>query len=878
MTLHARFTVWILMGCSALSPALASESLGGECLPRVTVVSAQDDGPGTLRRAIQVVCPSGTIDFDLPFPASIALAGDPLEINKSLSIDGPGAELLTIGPNGDRLIEIGQASVVVRGVTLAGGTNFSSGGGIFNRGQLTLTDAVVRDNFIDGFGLAEGAGIYNTGSLTIERVTIARNTVTATFPATVEGAAIYNMRGRVLIVDSTLDRNEARGSGFSAVAALLNQGGEVTLRNTTVSGNATTSTDLSTAIIANKSGGLITIEQSTITNNTATGFLFANVFASGGLITLRNSIAAGNTVSRTCSEPTVLRSLDFNVFNDGTCGPFEPGDRTTRVPALLPLGRYGGPTDTVALLPDVLTLDAGDPNNCAPTDQRGVTRPQGVGCDIGAFESQAVDLVLRKRVSVDVPVGAGAQLRYTLEITNVGSSPTASAVITDTLPPETIFVGPVTLNPPQADAILADDAADFPTVARNVSLAPGETVLLTVPVAIAADAPVGAIVVNTAEVISDEDPTPFSDTATVETCALNAVVTIAGDERVPGSLRQAVALACRNGEVTFDLPPGSTIKLNRGPIVLDKPLTIRGPGRGLALQAVNSRHFTIDRTDARISDLSLIGGRAEQGGAIFSEFAGLELSNVVIAGNAAREAGGGIYQLGGSLVIDQSSFTSNRALGARGGGAIFNDGGVLELTRSALTNNVVSEIGGALSMTTGDFGPTTVSISSSTISANQAGISGGGIHVGINAMLTARSSTIANNFAPNGGAGIANDGELSSIRLSNTIVAGNAPAPDCFASNLAIESAGANLDSDDSCNLTAANDLPGVDPLLDALRNNGGPTLTNALLPASPAIDMGTLAQCPSFDQRGVLRPQDGDGDLQERCDIGAFEVTAAPE
>jgi len=62
------------------------------------------------------------------------------------------------------------------------------------------------------------------------------------------------------------------------------------------------------------------------------------------------------------------------------------------------------------------------------------------------------------------------------------------------------------------------------------------------------------------------------------------------------------------------------------------------------------------------------------------------------------------------------------------------------------------------------------------------------------------------------------------------------------------------------------------DPLLGPLQNNGGLTLTHALLPGSPAIDTGSPTVCPLFDQRGYNRPLDGNGDGIPICDIGPYE------
>jgi hypothetical protein len=88
-------------------------------------------------------------------------------------------------------------------------------------------------------------------------------------------------------------------------------------------------------------------------------------------------------------------------------------------------------------------------------------------------------------------------------------------------------------------------------------------------------------------------------------------------------------------------------------------------------------------------------------------------------------------------------------------------------------------------------------------------------------------------------------------------------------------SGGGNLESPGStCALLGANDVSGVPALIGPLEDNGGPTLTHALLAASPAIDLALPGPCPAVDQRGVARPFDGDGDGRPDCDAGAFERT----
>jgi hypothetical protein len=80
-----------------------------------------------------------------------------------------------------------------------------------------------------------------------------------------------------------------------------------------------------------------------------------------------------------------LASGGHNVFTDNTCQPAD-SDQVVGDPALGALADNGGPAATHALLEGSPAVDAGDPGPCPASDQRGVPRPQGPGCDVGAYE------------------------------------------------------------------------------------------------------------------------------------------------------------------------------------------------------------------------------------------------------------------------------------------------------------------------------------------------------------------------------------------------------------------------------------------------------------------------------------------------------------
>jgi len=135
-------------------------------------------------------------------------------------------------------------------------------------------------------------------------------------------------------------------------------------------------------------------------------------------------------------------------------------------------------------------------------------------------------------------------------------------------------------------------------------------------------------------------------------------------------------------------------------------------------------------------------------------------------------------------------------------------------------------------------------------------------------------------IAANSGYGVSTEPSLAGTSWVNTVIAGNGLGS-CDPGN-GVAGGIYSLSSDNSCpnpaTSPAAAGLIIADPLLGPLADNGGPTLTHALLSGSPAIDAAHPDGCPSVDQRGAPRPVDGNGDGVAACDIGSYEAgTAAP-
>ena len=250
-------------------------------------------------------------------------------------------------------------------------------------------------------------------------------------------------------------------------------------------------------------------------------------------------------------------------------------------------------------------------------------------------------------------------------------------------------------------------------------------------------------------------------------------------------------------------------------------------------------------------------GSGRDGGAIYNGGT-LTLSDVILENNVAPGSGGGIRN---DVDLTMTDCTARGNQATLSGGGIDNTG---DLTAQGVTVNGNTADGAA-----GIGNDLTVTLTNVTLSGNTATTSGGGFRNNGAATLTA--VTLAGNGAPAGGA-IMN---LSDITLAYSIVADSPSGGNCAGVGT-ITSSGHNLDSGSTCALGGAGDLSNVDPRLDTLKDNGGPTATHALFAGSPAIDAGG-GDCPPpmVDQRGITRPADGDGDGTAACDIGAVEMTS---
>lgn len=330
-------------------------------------------------------------------------------------------------------------------------------------------------------------------------------------------------------------------------------------------------------------------------------------------------------------------------------------------------------------------------------------------------------------------------------------------------------------------------------------------------------------------------------------CTASITVSSTGDSG-PNTLRQALVNVCNGGTINFAASlANQTITLTSGQLSITKTVTITNSNApNLKVSGNNvSRTFYIRAGAAvTISHLSIISGTDyHYGGGIYNG-GSLSLNNTIFKDNyTSRQGDGGAIHSIGTLTVNNSIFVNNQT---RAGGGIYN-GGPATISNSTFKGNSAG-IGGGIYVQAN-----VVAVNNSTFNGNSAYFGGGIFN---DQILIVNNSTFNGNSEGN----ITN---LDSLYLYNSILMGSLTEADCYVIGPgAIWANVNNLIEDGSCNPALSGD-----PHLGPLTDNGGSTLTHALLPGSPALNAGDNATCLATDQRGIARPQ------QDRCDIGAFEA-----
>ncbi|MEH2117915.1 DUF4347 domain-containing protein [Nostoc sp.] len=868
-----------------------------------------NNGITTLREAINLANATPGDDiitfagvFTDTTPDVITLTSGQLTITDDVTILGTGASQLTVsGNNASRVFEISglATDAMIDGLTIANGninTNYGSGsgilvddsailrltnstvsrnmgGGISNASILNLTGSSVSDNTRSGIvngGFLDltqssvsgnaGEGIGNDGTVSLTNSSVSSNTG--------DGISNYAFGAYHLISSGSLSLTNSSVSDNTA-SGISNVGSSLRLINSSVSGNTaggisnshlsdTYFDASSSAILINSTvsgnkaisngGGIynndtLSLINTTITNNTAdsngdgTGD-GGGVFNDGGTITVGNTIIAGNFDNSTSANiyPDVAGSfsdsgnnlIGNNTGSTGLTTSTLVGSSASPInPKLGPLQNNGGATFTDALLAGSPAINAGNNSLVAgsvTTDQRGIgfNRISDNTVDIGAYEVQS-------------------------------TSP--PPVNTDTVVTNTNDSGAGSLR----QAILN------------------------------ANATVGADTITFAGVFTDATPDIITLTS--------GKLTITHDLTILGSGVSNLTISGNNASGVFEISGTGTDTSING-------LKIANANDGFGSILLNS-NASLSLTNSTVSNNSgSVGGifnrgslsltnttvsdnrGSSLGGGIFNKGT-LSITGSTVSGNTADTYGGGIFNTG-NLSLTGSTVSSNylpteisnerlpgNFLTNSYGGGIFNTGN-LSITGSTISNSTAINGGGI-------FNQGTFNLNNSTVSSNTSYTEGNGISN--KGTLTLINSTITNNDISsyfNGdaqsyggkGSSVFNDSD-GSVIVGNTIIAGNFGLEGDVSgkftdlgSNLIGDRTGSTGFTTSTLVGTSANP---INPKLTPLQNNGGATLTHALLADSPAINAGKNALIPAgitTDQRGAGFDRISQGTV----DIGALE------
>ena len=503
----------------------------------ITVDTTDDPGTATecsLRAAINnannktsdsnSTCAAGTGTDTINFSVSgtITLTSGSLEIASSVSIVGPGAPNLAISGGGasSAFLIDSSATVSISGLTVEQGSSAVSGGGISNLGTLMLMNSIVSGNIaLSSFPGDGGGGIYNNGTLTITNSTISGNSTfsdgggiwnegtlaltdctVAGNVASFFGGGIYSDLGTVTLTRSTLSGNNAsmQGGGISNLDTAI-------LTDCTVSGNVAGNPIVGSAVGGIENLGTLTLANCTLSGNS--GFqggttLYNDPAAS---VTQKNTIVANTFFGTNCDSFGTFTSDGHNLSDDTSCNSLFAGTGDlNNTPAGLDssgLKDNGGTTQTVALQASSAAVDdipVSPTNDCTATDgttpigtdQRGVARPQGAACDIGAFELVAAPTATATPTPTISATATGTAIATPSATATPTATATESATATATpTPTATATPRPTTTATPTATATPTGTPIATPTATQTATPTPTATPTVTVSTMLKAEPP-----------------------------------------------------------------------------------------------------------------------------------------------------------------------------------------------------------------------------------------------------------------------------------------------------------------------------------------------------------------------------------------------------
>jgi len=695
-----------------------------------------------------------------------------------------------------------MAQPVLTNVTFINNAGRGEGGGMENRyySQPTLTNV----SFIGNTSYRSGGGMLNLSycDSILTNVTFSNNTAVA-------GGGLSNIGSNSTLTNVTFNNNFS----FEWGGGMDNAGNSnSTLTNVTFTSNSATTFG---GAISNQVNATITLTNVTINGNSAVTYGDGIYNESGSSVNIRNSILFDNG-----EEIYGTVAVTYSIVQGGYTGA---GNIDTN-PLLGPLQVNGGFTQTMALLTGSPAIDAGDNLTCATTDQRGVTRPQGTHCDMGAYEYDP-------RLYVNsTATGQNNGSSWTNAYTDLQSALVAASSGNE------IWVAAGTYKPTtETDRTISfalkNGVAVYGGFAGTESLRAQRDFATNVTV-LSGD-------IGTAGVNTD-----------------NSYHVVIGSNTNSATILDGFTISGGNADWNAPLYNGGGVYSYLGSFVLSNLIikdnaAIYGGGMFSEGQSIDS----IARPT--LTNVTFINNTAigDGGGMENKDYSQSTLTNVSFIGNTSDHFGGGMSNFTHCDATMTNVTFSNNIAGTAGG--LANIESNLTLANITFSNNASNEwdAGGMF-----NYGPSSTSLTNVTFNGNSATMGGGAIVNMNNATLTLTHVTInGNSSSIDYGDGIYNSN--SNLTIHNSILYGN----------------GEEIYEDISSSATVTHSIVqggyagtgnlNVNPLLNPLADNGGFTQTMALSTGSPTIDMANDSNCPTADQRAVSRPQGS------HCDIGAYEA-----
>ncbi|MGN6217230.1 MAG: choice-of-anchor Q domain-containing protein [Solirubrobacterales bacterium] len=431
------------MVLSAIAPAMGLAATFKVNTPEDTTVAGgcTTEPACSLRDALLAAAESTDPESLVILPAgNYTVSEGPLRVGgNSIAIRGEGARATVVDAHQtSRVFELDAEKVAMEGLTVTGGSTE------IGSGEETLPG--------DGGGIV----VVESEELTLNAINVFGNR------ASQNGGGIaappensVTIATNLSIANSTIAGNHVTGGTGEGLGGGIYALGSLSLVNSTVSGNSAegpTGTSQGGGIVVGPDGVNLEATKVTLLNATIAGNSVGTGGVGGGLavynpamglepsFTVRNTIVAGNTVGGTEADcgAASLATSDHNISGDASCMFTDPSSKQNANPQLGALQNNGGETDTMALLEGSPAVDAGSNEGCPATDQRGVTRPQGSACDVGAFElvpkpAAAADLRLRLRPKPKHPQ-TSRKLTFLMTVSNRGPSEATGVVVKGTVP------------------------------------------------------------------------------------------------------------------------------------------------------------------------------------------------------------------------------------------------------------------------------------------------------------------------------------------------------------------------------------------------------------------------------------------------------------